>query len=158
VAKKRPSKTELRKHADALHQACLDWCRARYESGHSDGVLHAVDFSLRGGRKVPLWATQVFCDCFLDWADFRARTLDEAFKISPLSRRKFTARREHNRLRPLVVRRVVQATMEGKPIAGATFAEIADELHTSEATVRRVYYEKASKPVRIIFTKALSRD
>jgi hypothetical protein len=158
MAKKRASKSELRKHADALHQPCLVWCRKRYDSGHPDGVLHAVDFCLRSGRKVPLWAAQVFCDGFLDWAGCRARTLDAAFKLPTLSQREFSTRREHNRLRPLVVRRVVHAHMEGRPIEGSTFAEIGAELGTSEATVRRIYYEEASKPLRKIFTKALSRD
>jgi hypothetical protein len=158
MAKKHASKSELRKHADALHQACLVWSRKRYDSGHPDGVLHAVDFCLRHGRKVPLWAAQVFCDGFLDWAGCRARSLDAAFKLPTLSQREFSTRRQHNRLRPLVVGRVVHAHTEGRPIEGATFAEIGAELGASEATVRRIYYEEASKPLRKIFTKALFRD
>jgi hypothetical protein len=144
----------------ALHEGYLAYYRKQYESGHFDGVLHAVDICLRSGRKVPLWAVQPFCDCFLNWAAFRVRTLDEAFKTPPLSKRKFNAARMHNRLRPQLVHRVVQLNIvEGMPLGGELFAKVANEQRTSEATVRRIYYAKMSEPLRKIFTNdACSRE
>jgi len=151
----RRTRAEQRKLVRTLHRAYLARCRKRYESGHADGLLDAVDGCVRTGRKVPLWAAQPFCERYLDWADARVQTLDQAFGISPLSRRKFRARKEHNRLRPLVVYRVIQLhTIEKKPIGGELFAKVAEELHTSEATVRRIYYDKLSEPPRKIFTNA----
>ena len=151
----RLARIKKRRFARALNRAYLAGFEKRYKKGHKNALLDVVDGCLRTGRKVPLWAAQLFCDCYLDFADGRVQTLDQAFGISPLSRRKFRARKEHNRLRPLVVYRVIQLhTIEKKPIGGELFAKVAEELHTSEATVRRIYYDKLSEPPRKIFTNA----
>jgi hypothetical protein len=133
----------------------LAWFEKRYKEGHNDALLDVVDGCLRTGRKVPLGAAQLFCDCYLDFADGRVQTLDQAFGIPPTTSRKFEARKTHNRLRPKIVYRVMQLNLiENMSIGDALFAQVARELRTSEATVRRVYYDKASETLKKIFAIA----
>ena len=151
----RLAKIKQRKLGWALFRALLEDFRKRYASGDNGALLDIVDACLRTGRKVPLWAAQPFCDRFLDWADAREQTLDQAFGIPPTTSRKFEARRTHNRLRPKVVFRVMQLSLiENMSIGDALFAQVARELRTSEATVRRVYYDKASEALKKIFAIA----
>jgi hypothetical protein len=151
----RLAKIKQRKLCWALSQALLEHFRKRYASGDNGALLDIVDACLRTGRKVPLWAAQPFCDRFLDWADARVQTLDQAFEIPPTAGRKFEARRTHNRLRPKVVFRVMELSLiENMSIGDALFEQVARELHTSEATVRRVYYDKASETLKKLFANA----
>jgi hypothetical protein len=127
----------------------------RYRKGHKGALLDAVDGCLRTGRKVPLWAAQLFCDCYLDFVDARVQTLDQAFGIPTTTSRQFEARKKHNRLRPKVVYRVVRLNkIENMSIGGELFAKIGKELGASASTVSRLYYDKAGKFLEKIFTKA----
>src|SRR5262249_31277644 len=112
----------------ALHRAYLAWFEKRYKEGHKGALLDVVDGCLRTGRKVPLWAAQLFCDCYLNFADGRVQTLDQAFGIPPTTSRKFEARKTHNRLRPKIVYRVMQLNLiENMSIGEALFAQVARE-------------------------------
>src|SRR5262249_56201026 len=92
---------------------------------------------------------------FVEWEDGRVKKFDQGFGIPPTTSRKFEARRTHNRLRPKVVFRVMQLSLiENISIGDALFAQVARELRTSEATVRRVYYDKASEALKRIFATA----
>jgi hypothetical protein len=151
----RLARIRQRRFGRALNRAYLAGYEKRYKKGHKDALLDVVDGCLRTGRKVPLWAVQLFCDRYLDFADGRVQTLDQAFGIPPTSSRKFEARKTHNRLRPQVVYRVMRLSLiEKMSIGEALFDQVARDLHTSEGTVRRVYYDKASEFLKKLFANA----
>jgi len=151
----RLARIKKRRFARALNRAYLAGFEKRYKKGHNNALLDVVDGCLRTGRKVPLWAAQLFCDCYLDFADGRVQTLNQAFGIPPTTNRKFETRKKHNRLRPKVVYRIVQLhTIENMAIDGELFAKVGRELGTSASTVSRLYYDKEGKLLRKILTNA----
>jgi putative component of toxin-antitoxin plasmid stabilization module len=162
----RVDRIKQRRFGRALNRAYLAGFEKRYKKGHKVALLDLIDGCLRTGRKVPLWAAQLFCDCYLDFASGLVQTLDQAFGIPPTTSRKFEARRTHNQLRPKAVYRVMQLSLiENMSMGEALFGQVARELRTSEGTVRRVYYDKASKTLKKLFatfrefsTKPLAKE
>lgn len=151
----RLARIKKRRFARALNRAYLAGFEKRYKKGHNNALLDVVDGCLRTGRKVPLWAAQLFCDCYLDFADGRVQTLNQAFGIPPTTNRKFETRKKHNRLRPKVIYRIVQLhTIENMAIDGELFAKVGRELGTSASTVSRLYYDKEGELLRKILTNA----
>ena len=133
----------------SLHEKQMELHWTQFEAT-DDGyfLLSAIDLCLRTGRAVPLPFAQQFCDRFLRFASFQERTLDEAFSVP--RRKRFGDAKKRYGLMPSVVKRVSDLYQAGATIDGALFDRVGEELGISGSQANKLYYAKASRPLRSI--------
>lgn len=137
------------RHYDRLLRKHLKWT----EAGDRRFILHGLHQCLATGRPVPLPLAQAFCDCFDDFASYRAETLDEAFGVERPARQHFDSLRARSWLMPLIVLRVDELHRQGRAIDGSLFADVAREFKSSERTVNGLYYDPAMRWLRRLAKK-----
>lgn len=54
--------------------------RKQFEAGEGWALLDAADLCARAGMAMPEWLANAFCERYLDWHLFRAKSLDTAFR------------------------------------------------------------------------------
>ena len=131
----------------------VELCRERFEAGESAALLNAVDLCARSGLPLPLWARQAFCDRFVDWALYRAPTLDAAFGVTRPARAKIGALARREAKRAHVVSQVVDLHLAGVPLDERLFAQVGEALRLSGGTVKSIFYDDASQPLRKILVR-----
>jgi hypothetical protein len=75
-------------------KALLEQLRKDRNRGDPRALLYVVDFCLRTGTKVPLWAAQEFCDRIDQWFRSQVATLDEAFGVQAPKGEHFKSRKQ----------------------------------------------------------------
>jgi hypothetical protein len=127
-----------------LAEQLLEHLRKRFEAGETETLLDAVDICARCAMPLPLWAAEEFCACYVSWAQFEVRTLDEAFGVP--RKGVHAARRKHREwLRLQITLRVSELQDEGMPTDEALFEQIGADLGIGGSTAREIFYEPATK-------------
>jgi hypothetical protein len=117
----------------------VEECHKRFDAGEGEALLDAIDYCARSGMALPLWAAEAFCERYVSWAQFKARTLDEAFGVKRKGKHLETARR-HQRLQLHVALCALQLRAEE---GLTTDTELFERINTvlGIGTSREIYYE-----------------
>jgi len=125
-------------------------CRRQFKAGKQVALLDAIDFCARAGLSMPLWLAEAFCARYLEWVRFRAKTLDEAFRVARPKGARLDDRARRERLRGSVILRVLLLSREGVPRLEA-FERVGAELGISNKLAEAIFYERESRSWRWLF-------
>lgn len=107
-------------------------------------MLDAVDFCARERMVPPEWAINAFCDCYLKWYLFQAKTLDEAFNVKRPKgiHIKKRARREWLKSRVVIEAMKLHANGAGIPFGEELFDRVGQKFGIKKSEANEIYYDK----------------
>jgi hypothetical protein len=118
--------------------------RKLFEAGQDWALLDAADFCARTGMVMPKWLANAFCERYLDWYLFRAKTLDTAFGVKRGKGMHVDDRMHREWLKPRVVLEVLRLTdPEGEDMAfdERLFACVGKKFGIKKTLANEVYYD-----------------
>ena len=124
------------KELEAALLAELGHLRALYEKGHSEALLHAVDFVLRHYASGS-WISEAFAQRFEAWCRWEPSDLAEAFSVKRDNRRTPDMRRREE-LRMPIVSAIIEKRRQGLS-AEEAIEQTAEEFKMSVPFVRDLY-------------------
>lgn len=118
-------------------------------------VLEAVALCLNMKIVLPPWLQKAFCDRLASFQMHETATLDEAFDVSPMTRRTRDSLKSRRELIPKVSEYLVNA-IERDPnrgVGGDLFAEAAEALGIGKSLCEELYYEGLSDHQNLVNLK-----
>ena len=117
--------------------------RKQFKAGEDWALLDAVDLCARSGTPMPLWLVDAFCERYVQWRLFRAKTLDEAFKVTRKKGMHFEPAARREWLKPRVVLEVMRLRAEHNvPLGDGLFEQVGEKFGISRAVASEVYYDR----------------
>ena len=126
----------------------------QFEAGEDWALLDAVDLCARAGVVIPEWAANAFCERYMDWHLFRAKSLDTAFGVT---RKKMhvDGRMLREWLRPRVALHVLLRAAKGEAIDETLFGNVGKDLEISGPLAKKVYYDDLAREGYVTVISAL---
>jgi hypothetical protein len=129
----------------------------QFGAGEDWALLDAVDFCARAGVVMPEWLAEAFCQRYLDWHLFQAKTLADAFGVARSKREHAKKRADRERLKPRVVLEVLRQRRKDETLAidEELFRRVGEVLNISGGQANKIYYDSANhwrKPLPQIVT------
>ena len=116
--------------------------RERFEAGDEGALLDAVDCSARGGIPLAVWAANAFCERYMQWARFQAKSLDASFKVERRKGAHLKDRARREMLKWRVVIELLRLQREKRmPVDEALFARVGKRLGISRSLANKIYYD-----------------
>jgi hypothetical protein len=144
-----PPSVRISPGRNTLTKRYVEECHKRFDAGKAEALLDAVDFCARSGMALPLWAANAFCERYVSWAQFRARTLEGAFGVKRKGKHLESARR-HKWLQQRVALCAVQLRAEEELTIDTELFERIDTV-LGIGTSRKIYYEPGTVAWRKLF-------
>jgi hypothetical protein len=149
MAKRRKSKKRLQVAAGApgkLTALMVEERRKQFEAGHDWAPLDAADYCARAGMAMPVWLAQAFCDRYLDWHLFRAKSLDAAFGVKRKKGMHVDDQMHREWLKPRVVLEVLRIQRRKRvPFDEALFARVAKKYGIRKSLANEIYYDSKNQ-------------
>jgi len=131
----------------------LEQLRRRHEKGDPEAALEALEIWLDCFIGPPAWAADAFVRGWRKWRAFEAPTLGAAFGVIRRSGKQLESLREHEEIRARVLFQIERLHRRGRPIGGALFAEVGEEIGRSASYVSDLFYDPASDALKKVLQK-----
>jgi hypothetical protein len=133
--------TTTNRKSHKLAAAVVEQRRKQFEAGEDWALLDAVDYCLRERMVPPEWGINAFCDRYLKWYLFRAKTLDEAFNVKRPKHTQIKALARREWLKPRVVYEVLRLRKTGVPFGDELFERVGMTLGIGKTLANDIYYD-----------------
>jgi HD-like signal output (HDOD) protein len=115
--------------------------RKQFEAGQDWALLDAVDFCARAGMAMPTWLANAFCERYMAYHLFKAKTLDQAFGAKRPKHTQIGALAKREWLKPRVVYEVLRLRKDNVPFGEELFERVGEKLGIGKTLANEIYYD-----------------
>jgi hypothetical protein len=127
---------ELKTPPGRLTVLMIKKLRKRIKRGDMVALLDAVDLCARSGIPLPTWLATDFCNRFMKWRLFHAKSLDEAFAVTR-KRMRIKSRATDEWLKLPITLEVLS---KDAPIGEEMFELVGKKFGVGKTTAKDIYY------------------